>query len=385
MKKFLCAVLAGVMALSLSVTAFAADIVYGSGVKNVERTDVAADEIVVDYVRILRDGVEIAHGTAVETEDVELRAGDVLYFALNSTNTGSNIGGEADGDWVIKVRRAQYIKDAEFYTGLVGSGTNENSLWVKMTLRKDFNSYEAERMNASFYIYDTDEQCKSSVQEVLFAFEDYPEVTLTEDMVEDFVDLDTNVLYTLDSDVKSAKVTFYYDGVFFIVPMYADDEFVFNGHTIEYNKELSKKHNRDIELITFYANTKDYLVFVESEKDNTYFYNLTKDGFVKAEYKYVEEYTLLSDEYIETDGYLFAAEVINDLVASKEELEAFVPSPEPEKNDPPKENPSTGGEANPNTGAGGPTHSIPFLAALCVASAGVIACGGYAVKRKFNK
>lgn len=384
MKKFLCAVLAGVMAMSLTVTAFAADIVYGSGVKNHERTDVMADEITIDYVRILRDGEEVKSGTAVETEDFELRAGDALYFALNNANTGSNIGGKADGDWVIKVRHAQYIEDVEFYTGLVGKGTNEDSLWVKMTLRKDFNSYEADRMDTYFYIYDTDERCKSSEQHVVFSFEDYEEMVLTETMVEDFIDLQPNVLYTLDSAVKSAKVTFYYDDMFFIVPMYVDDEFVFNGYTVEYNKELSKKYEQDIELITFYANTDDYTVFIESAKDDMFFYNLVDGKFVKADYKYAEEYTLLSDEYIELDGYVFSADVIDDLVISEKEIkveEVVAPETKPE-NDPPKENPSTGAELNPNTGAGAGEASPVFLIIAGVAFVAIVLSGAYVANKK---
>lgn len=381
MKKFLCAVLAGVMAMSLTVTAFAADIVYGSGVKNVERTDVMADEIVVDYVRILRDGVEVAHGTAVETEDFELVAGDVLYFALNSANTGSNVGGEADGDWVIKVRRAQYIEDVEFYTGKVGSGTNENSLWVKMTLSKNFNSYEAERMNSSFYIYDTDEQCKSSVQDVLFRFADYTEKTLTKDMVEDFIDLETNVLYTLDKGVKSAKVVFCYEGMFFIVPMYAGDEFVFNGYEVEYNKELSKEHGRDIELITFYANTNDYIVVIESVTDDLFFYNLSNGKIVKAEAKYVDEYTML-DEYIELDCYLLNGSVVKNLIIVEKEIEVATPEVKPETNENPKENPSTGAELNPNTGAGGPVSSTTFVVVIGTALVVIALAGAYVVNKK---
>ena len=152
MKKVLSVLLAAAMAMGMSVASFAAaDVTFGSGSDDVTR-DINVGNIKFNYVRVFNEDDELV-GQGDDTVDIELHAGDVLYFALNDANdaNATNIGGQADEDWKIKINNAKYVESAEFFYDEDGEIGNADCLWVEVTLKDDFDSYEEE--TATFYFY----------------------------------------------------------------------------------------------------------------------------------------------------------------------------------------------------------------------------------------
>ena len=114
MKKILSVLLAAAMVMGMSVASFAAaDVTFGSGSDDVTRDEINVGNIKFNYVRVFNEDDELV-GQGDDTVDIELHAGDVLYFALNDANA-TNIGGQADEDWKIKINNAKYVESAEFF------------------------------------------------------------------------------------------------------------------------------------------------------------------------------------------------------------------------------------------------------------------------------
>lgn len=355
MRKFVSAIIASAMVLTMSVASFA-DVTFGATNTKVERPEVSVEDISIDYVRIYRDGVEVNAGPeGSEVENAEVIAGDVLYFALNSAVDsealvkGANIKGKADKDWRIKVSKATNIDSVEFFwnekskeDGGIG---NADTLWVKVKVSEDFNSYEKDAMNVWFYLYDTDTKAESERVRVGFDYADYNEVTLYENDVKTIVPLELNTIYTLDEEVKSAKVVFGYDDMYITTKLYAGEEYLVNAITTEYNKDMSIKYDADVEVIEIVSNMDNYDVFFESAKDNKFIYNVTDEELISVDATYMSKYEIIKGEYILTEGYLVENVEDNSWVVLDEEIET---EPEDEKVE---VKPSTD-KVNPDTGAG---------------------------------
>lgn len=371
MKKFISALIAGAMVLSMSVASFA-DVTFGSTNTKVERPEVSVSDVSINFVRIFRDGKEVGAGhEGTEVVNTKVMAGDVLYFAMNGTN-GSNIGGKADKDWRVKVSKASNIDSVEFFhnekdvaNGGIG---NADTLWVKVKISEDFNSYEADAMKVWFYLYDVDTKAESERVYVGFKYADYAEKTLTENDVKTIVPLELNTIYTLDEDVKSAKVVFGYDDMYITAKLYAGEEYLVNAITTEYDKEMSIKYDTDVEIISIVSNMDNYDVFFESAKDNKFIYEVDKDELISVDATYMNKYEIIKSEYILTEGYLVENVEDNSWVILDEEV-GLVEIPE---EDVKPSLPSTD-KTNPDTGAGDVVGMASAMAAMAiVAGAGLM-------------
>jgi hypothetical protein len=375
MKRFVSALIAGAMILSMSVASFA-DVTFGETETKVDRED-TVNNISINWVKIFRDGELVKSGAeGSEVENAEVIAGDTLYFAMNKIGTTENIGGKADKDWRIKVSKASNVEDAEFFynekdvaNGGIG---NADTLWVKVKVSEDFNSYEKDAMNVWFYLFDTDAKTKETKEServrVGFNYADYAEKTLTENDIKTIVPLELNTIYTLDEDVKSAKVVFGYDDMYITAKLYAGEEYLVNAITTEYNKDMSIKYDTDVNVIEIVSNMDNYDVFFESAKDNKFVYEVDEDELISVDATYMNKYEIIKGEYILTEGYLVENVEDNSWAVLNEEV-GLVDIPE---EDVKPSLPSTD-KTNPETGAGDVVGMASAMAVMAiVAGAGLM-------------
>lgn len=305
MKRFVSALIAGAMILSMSVASFADDVVFGKTNTNIEREE-KVSEITLNYVKVFRNDKFLYGGNETETQNAEVIAGDTLYFAMNGTDGANICGNGADKDWRIKVSKASNIDSVEFFydkdlkVGTIGKPT----MWVKVEISDDFNSYEKDAMNVWFYLYDVKSKDKSEPVKVGFKYADYEEEILYKNDVEHIVPLKLNTIYTLDEDVNSANVVFSYDNMYIVAKLYADEEYLVNSITTKYNKDMAIKYDADVEVISIVSNMDNYDVFFESSKDNKFIYEVVEDELVSVEATYMDKYEIIKGEYILTEGYL---------------------------------------------------------------------------------
>ena len=353
MKRFVSALIAGAMILSMSVASFA-DVTFGASNTKTERPEVSVKDISLNFVRIFRDGVEIDAGKeGSEVENAEVIAGDTLYFAMNGTD-GANIKGKADKDWRIKVSKASNIDSVEFFynekdvaNGGIGGA---DTLWVKVKVSEDFNSYEKDAMKVWFYLYDVSTKEESERVRVGFKYADYEEEILYKNDVEHIVPLKLNTIYTLDEGVNSANVVFSYDDMYIVAKLYADEEYLVNSITTKYNKDMAIKYDVDVEVISIVSNMDNYDVFFESSKDNKFIYEVAEDELVSVKATYMDKYEIIKGEYILTEGYLVENVDDNQWVVLDKEIVSANESEE-DKEEVKPSTPSTD-KANPETGAG---------------------------------
>ena len=375
MKRFVSALIAGAMILSMSVASFA-DVTFGSSNSKVERTDVSVSNISINFVRIFRDGVEVDAGKeGTKVENAEVIAGDTLYFAMNGADGKTNIGGKADKDWRIKVSKASNIDAVEFFwnekdvaNGGIGMA---NTLWVKVKVSEDFNSYEKDAMKVWFYLYDVVSKEESERVKVGFKYADYNEVVLYKNDVDHIVPLELNTIYTLDEDVNSANVVFSYDDMYIVTKLYAGEKYLVNSITTKYDKDMAIKYDADVEVISIVSNMDNYDVFFESSKDNKFIYEVAEDELVSVEATYMDKYEIIKDEYILTEGYLVENVEDNQWVVLDKEI-VSVSEPEEDKEEVKPSIPSTD-KANPETGAGDFVGMASAMAVMAiVAGAGLM-------------
>ena len=371
MKRFVSALIAGAMILSMSVASFADDVVFGKTNTNIER-DEKVSEITLNYVKVFRNDEFLYGGNETETQNAEVIAGDILYFAMNSIATGSNIcGNGADKDWRIKVSKASNIDSVEFFydkdlkVGTIGKPT----MWVKVEISDDFNSYEKDAMNVWFYLYDVKSKDKSEPVKVGFKYADYEEEILYKNDVEHIVPLKLNTIYTLDEDVNSANVVFSYDNMYIVAKLYADEEYLVNSITTKYNKDMAIKYDADVEVISIVSNMDNYDVFFESSKDNKFIYEVAEDELVSVKATYMDKYEIIKGEYILTEGYLVENVEDNQWVVLDKEI-VSVNESEEDKEEVKPSTPSTD-KANPETGVGdfvGMASTMAVMAAVAGAA-----------------
>lgn len=375
MKRFVSALIAGAMILSMSVASFA-DVTFGKTETKVDRED-TVNNISINWVKIFRDGkLKTSGAEGSEVENAEVIAGDTLYFAMNKIGTTENIGGKADKDWRIKVSKASNIDSVDFFynekdmaNGGIG---NADTLWVKVKVSEDFNSYEKDAMNVWFYLFDTDAKTKETKEservKVGFKYADYKEVVLYKNDVEHIVPLKLNTIYTLDEDVKSAKVVFGYDDMYITAKLYAGEEYLVNAITTEYNKDMSIKYDTDVNVIEIVSNMDNYDVFFESVKDNKFVYEVDEDELIFVDATYMNKYEIIKGEYILTEGYLVENVEDNSWAVLDEEV-GLVDIPE---EDVKPSLPSTD-KTNPETGAGDVVGMASAMAVMAiVAGAGLM-------------
>ena len=375
MKRFVSALIAGAMILSMSVASFA-DVTFGSSNSKNDRED-TVNNVSINWVKIFRDEkLETSGAEGTEVENAEVIAGDTLYFAVNKIGTTENIGGKADKDWRIKVSKASNIDSVDFFWNekdmADGGIGNADTLWVKVKVSEDFNSYEKDAMNVWFYLYDTKAETKETREservKVGFKYADYNEVVLYKNDVDHIVPLELNTIYTLDEDVNSANVVFSYDDMYIVAKLYADEEYLVNSITTKYNKDMAIKYDADVEVISIVSNMDNYDVFFESSKDNKFIYEVAEDELVSVEATYMDKYEIIKDEYILTEGYLVENVEDNQWVVLDKEI---VSVSEPEEEVKPS-TPSTD-KANPETGAGDFVGMASAMAVMAiVAGAGLM-------------
>ena len=371
MKRFVSALIAGAMILSMSVASFA-DVTFGSSNSKNDRED-TVNNVSINWVKIFRDGkLETSGAEGTEVENAEVIAGDTLYFAVNKIGTTENIGGKADKDWRIKVSKASNIDSVDFFWNekdmADGGIGNADTLWVKVKVSEDFNSYEKDAMKVWFYLYDVSTKEESERVKVGFKYADYEEEILYKNDVDHIVPLKLNTIYTLDEDVNSANVVFSYDDMYIVAKLYADEEYLVNSITTKYNKDMAIKYDADVEVISIVSNMDNYDVFFESSKDNKFIYEVAEDELVSVEATYMDKYEIIKGEYILTEGYLVENVEDNQWVVLDKEI---VSVNEPEEEVKPS-TPSTD-KANPETGAGDFVGMASAMAVMAiVAGAGLM-------------
>lgn len=371
MKRFVSALIAGAMILSMSVASFA-DVTFGSSNSKNDRED-TVNNVSINWVKIFRDGkLETSGAEGTEVENAEVIAGDTLYFAVNKIGTTENIGGKADKDWRIKVSKASNIDSVDFFWNekdmADGGIGNADTLWVKVKVSEDFNSYEKDAMKVWFYLYDVSTKEESERVKVGFKYADYEEEILYKNDVDHIVPLKLNTIYTLDEDVNSANVVFSYDDMYIVAKLYADEEYLVNSITTKYNKDMAIKYDADVEVISIVSNMDNYDVFFESSKDNKFIYEVAEDELVSVEATYMDKYEIIKGEYILTEGYLVENVEDNQWVVLDKEI---VSVSEPEEEVKPS-TPSTD-KANPETGAGDFVGMASAMAVMAiVAGAGLM-------------
>ena len=365
MKKVLSVLLAAAMVMGMSVASFAAaDVIFGSGSDDVTRDEINVGDIEFNYVRVFNEDDELV-GQGDDTVDIELHAGDVLYFALNNADA-TNIGGQADEDWKIKINNAKYVESAEFFYDEDGEIGNADCLWVEVTLKDDFDSYEEETATFYFYIYDADAETgydkKSDYVKVSYDFEDYDHESLTSTDLNWVITVDglTPVKYT-SSGSKLATIDF--DGIALgEFKMYKSEKYVLDVES-NYNKALSKEWDESIDVVDFTLKGVDSidLLFLADEDEQVV---AVVDGeLVPVEAEWVEDYEFESGEV--TDGlmvydaeYTSYAIVSADLeIEAEEEVKAEVEAD----------------KANPETGAADFVGAAVAMAVVSVAAAGALA------------
>ena len=381
MKRFVSALIAGAMILSMSVVSFAADVVFGSGPKNsindteVETLDFYHAKVYRNDERLVVDGKD---GYTPSTFDPQLEAGDVIYFAVGSTanktgNTYNDIG-EADENWVIKINAAHFVDSAEFVYDEKCEIGDRPMLWVKVELEDNFNHFETKDSKFFFYIYDRKDNNGAKESErvnVYCQFADYAEETLTKNDIKTIVPLKLNTIYTLDEDVKSAKVVFGYDDMYITAKLYAGEEYLVNSITTKYNKDMAIKYDADVEVISIVSNMDNYDVFFESSKDNKFIYEVVENELVSVEATYMNKYEIIKGEYILTEGYLVEYVEDNQWVVLDKEI-VSVNESEEDKEEVKPSTPSTD-KANPETGAGDFVGMASTMAVMAiVAGAGLM-------------
>ena len=374
MKRFVSALIAGAMILSMSVASFA-DVTFGSSNSKNDRED-TVNNVSINWVKIFRDGkLETSGAEGTEVENAEVIAGDTLYFAVNKIGTTENIGGKADKDWRIKVSKASNIDSVEFFynekdvaNGGIGGA---DTLWVKVKVSEDFNSYEKDAMKVWFYLYDVSTKEESERVKVGFKYADYEEEILYKNDVDHIVPLKLNTIYTLDEDVNSANVVFSYDDMYIVAKLYADEEYLVNSITTKYNKDMAIKYDADVEVISIVSNMDNYDVFFESSKDNKFIYEVAEDELVSVEATYMDKYEIIKGEYILTEGYLVENVEDNQWVVLDKEI-VSVNEPEEDKEEVKPSTPSTD-KVNPETGAGDFVGMASAMAVMAiVAGAGLM-------------
>lgn len=373
MKRFVSALIAGAMILSMSVASFA-DVTFGASNTKTERPEVSVKDISLNFVRIFRDGTEkFAGAEGTEVENAEVIAGDTLYFAMNGTD-GANIKGKADKDWRIKVSKASNIDSVEFFynekdvaNGGIGGA---DTLWVKVKVSEDFNSYEKDAMKVWFYLYDVSTKEESERVRVGFKYADYEEEILYKNDVEHIVPLKLNTIYTLDEDVKSANVVFSYDNMYIVAKLYADEEYLVNSITTKYNKDMAIKYDADVEVISIVSNMDNYDVFFESSKDNKFIYEVAENELVSVEATYMNKYEIIKGEYILTEGYLVENVEDNQWVVLDKEI-VSVNESEENKEEVKPSTPSTD-KTNPETGAGDFVSMTSAMAVMAAVAGAVL-------------
>lgn len=371
MKKFISALIVGAMVLSMSVASFA-DVTFGSTNTKVERPEVSVSDVSINFVRIFRDGKEVGAGhEGTEVVNTKVMAGDVLYFAMNGTN-GSNIGGKADKDWRVKVSKASNIDSVEFFhnekdvaNGGIG---NADTLWVKVKISEDFNSYEADAMKVWFYLYDVDTKAESERVYVGFKYADYEEETLDKNEVETIIPLEFNTIYTLADGVNSANVVFNYEDMYIITKLYAGEEYLVKSIKTEYNKDMSVKYEADVEVISIETNMDNYDVFFESGKDNKFVYEVANDELVTVDTTFMKKFEILKGEHILVNGYMVENVEDSSWVVLDEEV-GLVDIPEEDV----KPSLPSIDKTNPDTGASDVVGMASAMAVMAiVAGAGLM-------------
>ena len=390
MKRFISALIAGAMILSMSVTSFAADTwtTFGSGdgenaanVSNIFWNNV----IVVNE----DDDVRKAYSTtsaAAGIEDIE--DGDVFYFPISTSEkindkTESNnwMTGKADSDWKIKLKGDEYVKSATFKR-LKTSTTLGEELWkalkdlkasdekpeymlyVKVTLEDDVNVYDDD---SAFTFYINDEGTTSEKVKVLFDFVETKDKDIEEDDLDWALSVNKTTEYNYDEDSAAKKATIEFSDVATgEFKMYPDETYKL-GVSIDYNKALSQEWDTDVEVMNFTLGNVGNIDLALLADEEAYQVVAGVDGeLVPVEATYVEDHKFADGSKV--DGYLvenaeYTAYALIDAdveieVEAEEEVEA--PVVEADK-------------ANPETGAGDFVGMASAMAVMAiVAGAGLM-------------
>lgn len=372
MKKFISGVIATAMLATMSVTALAANVsVFGGNSDVINDTPVS--EITFKDVYIFDKDMNVKSETVVKGEAYEnLVAGDIMMFPMNGVQA---VNGEykVDKDWRIKVTNSRFVDDVEFFydkNNVIPDETGDVSgSYVKISLAKDFNSYEADYASFEFFVYDKNEpDQKTEVQTVRYKFADYAKVELDKYTANTIVSMDTNTIYALEDGVKSANVMFDLDGVSIAVRMYEDEEYLVKENSIKYNKELSIKYDTDVDVITLDSTIDEYDIIFESKKDNKAIYSVVDDELVPVEATYIEKYEVDKGEYTLVKGYLVEDAEDSEWVVLDADIKISISEPEEDTIIPPVNE-----KPNPSTGAGNMVDMATVLAVLSVFGAGAFA------------
>lgn len=298
MRKFISCMIAAAMVLSMGVSAVAAEFSAPATGKGVEMK-IAEDgsNFAWGYCHLFRDEAYVT--SAKDSDDMELKAEDVLYFDVYYNN---EMPKEMASNWIVKINNAEYIEDAEL-------AMLEGRLTVKVTLADDFNEFEEaeDKKSVEFWMYveDTVTKAKTEKANVHYSFDAYETEIIYKNDIDDVVEVKPNTYYKLDKGMKSQDVVLeIVDGVFVTVKMYEGEKYLVRDVVdATWSKELSKEYNTDVEIITIDTDFDVREILFESNKDNKQVVEITGNTMTIVNAEYVTRYEMIKNVFL-AKGYI---------------------------------------------------------------------------------
>ena len=384
MKKVLSVLLAAAMVMGMSVSAFAANKVWGSystdDLLKVDGTKASVTDVLNGFAN---DALYVRNGVGnILTDTTALEPGDDLYFPLVDKNNDA-YKGDIDKDWSINIKGDAFVTNASFYKSKgtaadIKKGLPADVQYVKVELVDEYDSI-SETATVSFELYIADEEFKNVSTESVIVYElDFANDEAGSEQVS-FKKTNDADKYNQWEAKENGKATFDFDGdAYFTVKMVKNEAVVLNLSRA-YNKDIDKAYNDndgDMEFYNF-KGTKDSFyrtgeLFIPAD-EATYIYGveLDKDGEVEdiwaiEDAEWTDEYTIagIAKEY---EGWVINTDELGYYIVSSEEL--VLPVEEVEE-------PATEVEAekaNPETGAADFVGAAVAMAVVSVAAAGALA------------
>ncbi len=378
MKKILSAVLAAAMVLSMGVMAFAStDYGFGTGAtQNITVTNGVSD---TDFgiVFVERNGSIVNQKNANTTDNIDLAAGDILYFTVHQNSTAVTFA--APENWRIRINNADFVADADFYNikandildkYLNNNGASVGTLMVKVELEDDFDHYDEDEVKFYFYIYDTKNKTESTRARVSYDFEGYKTVNLKAADLDWVISVDIPTTFKYDKKAKAKEATLdFKDGTALVgLKMFPGESYKVSG-VQKYQKDLSKEYDTDVSTIDLRGIDGGDLVLTAS-KDNKQVVMVVDGELVPVDAEYVKGYKFDSGET--TTGYLVenAEEGLYALISANIELDV---DEDFDLDDDTTSAPVEDNKVNPPMGANDFVGAAVALAVVSVAAAGALA------------
>ena len=427
MKKVLSVLLAAAMVMGMSVSAFAAKATGTSNDKVFTDVTTAAkakidNNFAWDTMYVVRDNAIVDITAPVVNDEIELEAGDELYFTFKYNNVAI---AAVPSNWDVEVNNSTYVEDAEFvvidgtttgadtamnnywfetwagafntatktYPNLVDSAefdwVNSTSGWgvkqekisavdnkaytlggkevaVKVTLESDYDSFEAGKVAFYMVVEDNYYNTTSPKAKVNYDSAAYAEVDLSKADLDWVIDNNVPTIYTYTGNVAKVATIDMNNEAYAEFTMWPKDEYTVYASS-KYNKELSKEYDESISVVTFkLGNAEGVELFFEAAKDNKQIVAIVDGELVAVEAEFVKDHKFAAGS--KATGYLVSdveydayAVVSADLEIAEEEVEA------------PVETPVEADKANPETGAADFVGAAVAMAVVSVAAAGALA------------